>query len=145
MKILKQLIAVELSAFASLLVVAMAMAAYGAMNLTLHPSRWLTPAASAQIFFGYTAVIGAAPALLLGSPAYLFLVHRNLARWPYVLLLGAAPGLLALVFDIALGFIAISCGAAVALLTHFICRRLGPNNSFKPTPHRSVGRVAALR
>ena len=145
MKILKQLIAVELSALASLLVVAVAMAAYGAIDSALHPSSWLSPASSAQIVFGYTAVIGAAPALLLGAPGYLLLVHRNLARWPYVLLLGAAPGLFALIFDITLGFIAIICGAAVALLTHSICRRLGPNNSFKPTPHRGVGHVPALR
>jgi hypothetical protein len=145
MRILKQLIAVELAALASLLVVAVAMAAYGAIDSTLHPSSWLSPASSAQITFGYTAVIGAAPALLLGAPGYLLLVRRSLARWPYVLLLGVAPGLLALAVDITISFFAIICGATVALLTHAICHRLGPNNSFKPTPHRGVGHVPALR
>ena len=145
MRIFKQLIAVEFAALASLLVVAAAMAAYGAIDSTLHASSLLGPSSSAQVVFGYTAILGAVPALLLGAPGYLILVHRNLARWPYVSLLGTAPGLLALAFDITLGLFAIICGAAVALLTHVMCRRLGPNNSFKPTPHRGVGHVPTLR
>jgi hypothetical protein len=145
MKIVRQLIGVEFAALAALFAVSAAMAAYGAIDSTLHTNSLLGPASSAQTVFGYTAILGLVPALLFGAPSHLILVRRNLARWPYILLLGAAPGLLALKFDITLGFFAIICGVSVAVLTHFVCRRLGPNNSFKPTPHRDVGHVPALR
>ena len=145
MRIVRQLIGVEFAALTALLAVSAAMAAYGAIDSTLHANSLLGPASSARTVFGYTAIIGIAPALLFGAPGYFILVRRNLARWPYILLLGAAPGLLALAFDITLGFFSIICGVSVALLTHLICRRLGPNNSFKPTPHRGVGHVHTLR
>jgi hypothetical protein len=145
MTIIRQLIGVEFAALAALLAVSAAMAVYGAVDSTIHTSSLLGPSSAAQTVFGYTTILGFVPALLFGAPGYLILVRRNLARWPYILLLGAAPGLLALAFDTTLGFFAIICGVSVAFLTHFVCRRLGPNNSFKPTPHRGVGHVPTLR
>jgi hypothetical protein len=134
MQTLRQLLYVWASALTALLVVAGALAAYGAAQSALASSAVLDPAASAQVVFAYTAIIGLLPALLIGAPGYVGLLRYNLARWPYVFLLGVLPGILVLAFEPSLGFLAIMCGAAVSLLTHVICRRLRPNQSFKPTP-----------
>src|SRR3546814_7986647 len=87
---------------------------------------------SAWLGFGYTALIGVPVVVVIGAPVYFILLQRGLARWPYILLAGAAPGLIALVASVSLGFWAIICGIAVASLTHAIYRWVGPNNSFKP-------------
>lgn len=134
MRILRQLLIVEASALAALLVVAGVMAAYGAAQSALYSNAVLDPAASAQVSFGYAAIIGLLPVLLIGAPGYVGLLRYNLARWPYVLLLGVLPGILVLPLEPSLGFFAILCGAAVSLLTHLLCRRLRPNQSFKPMP-----------
>ncbi|WP_460457169.1 hypothetical protein [Arenimonas alkanexedens] len=134
MTILRQLMIVEASALLALLAVAGAMAAYGAADSVLHSNAILDPAASAKLGFGYTAIIGLLPAVLYGAPGYVGLLRHNRARWPYVLMLGVLPGVLLLPFELSLGFFAVLCGAAVSLVTHFLCRRLRPNQSFKPTP-----------
>ena len=138
MRILRQLLIVELAALLALLVVAGAMSAYGAVDAARHADSLLSPAASAKILFGYTLIIGFTPVVVIGAPGYVVLLRKHLARWPYALFLGMLPGLLVLPFELSLGFWAIICGAAVALLTHVMCRRLGPNNSFKPTPLRGA-------
>jgi hypothetical protein len=136
MGILRQLLLVEAATLVALLVVAAAMAAYGAADSSLNGNSLLGPAASAQVVFGYTAIFGVLPALLIGAPGYVTLLRHNLASWPYVLLLGVLPGLVVLPVELSLGFWAIICGASVALLTHLMCRGLGPNISFKPKPLR---------
>ncbi|MGY1411246.1 hypothetical protein ACW5EG_16950 [Luteimonas sp. A611] len=138
MKILRQLLLVEIAALLALLIVAGAMSAYGAADAARHADSLLAPAASAKVLFGYTMIIGFLPVVVIGAPGYVALLRKHLARWPYALGLGVLPGLLVLPFELSLGFWAIICGAAVALLTHVMCRRLGPNNSFKPTPLRGA-------
>ncbi len=138
MSIFRQLLIVEAVTLLSLLVVAAAMAGYGAIDSLRYANSLLTPAESAKIGFGYTIMIGFLPAILVGAPGYVLLLRKGLARWPYVLGLGALPGFAILPLELSLGLWAIACGAAVALLTHVICHRLGPNNSFKPTPLRGA-------
>lgn len=137
MSFVGQLVAVEAAALAALLVVSAAMAGYAYVVAMSHNGNMmLSPISGAEITFAYTAILGLAPALLFGAPGYVVLLRRNLTRWPYVLLLGAAPGLIALALtvanptpsvDISLGLSATVCGAAVASLTHLMYRRLIQN------------------
>lgn len=136
MGILRQLLLVEAAALAALLVVAGAMAAYGAADSSFNANSLLSPTASAQIAFGYTVILGLLPALLIGAPSYVALLQHNLARWPYVLLLGILPGLVVLIIEITLGFWIIVCGATVALITHFIYHQFGLKNLYKMNPLR---------
>ena len=130
MRILRQLLLVEVANLTALLIVAGAMAAYGAADSSFNANSLLSPTASAQIGFGYTTILGLLPALLIGAPSYVALLQHNLARWPYVLILGVLPGLVMILIELSLGLWAIICGAAVALLTHLICSWLSSNNPF---------------
>ena len=138
MKILRQLLFVEISGLLSLLIVAGGMSLYGAADSARYADSLLSPAESSKLLFGYTLIIGFLPVVFIGAPGYVLLLRKRLARWPYALSLGALPGLLVLAFEPSLGFWAITCGAVVALLTHVMCRHLGPNSSFKPTPPRGA-------
>ena len=130
MRILRQLLLVEVANLTALLIVAGAMAAYGAADSSFNANSLLSPPASAQIGFGYTTILGLLPALLIGAPSYVALLQHNLARWPYVLILSVLPGLVMILIELSLGLWAIICGAAVALLTHLICSWLSSNNPF---------------
>ena len=136
MTVFRQLIVVELVSVASLLLVAAAMAAYGAIDSASHANSLIDPAGSAWIAFGYATIIGAIPVILIGAPIYLLLLRRGAANWLNVMMLGVIPGVILLFVAGGLGFWAILCGAAIASLVHMGCRKLGPNNSFKPKPHR---------
>ena len=136
MSALRQFIVVELVAIAALLLVAAGMAAYGAIDSISHDNSLIDPRGSAWVGFGYTAIIGAVPVIFLGAPIYLARLRRGSANWINVLILGITPGLLLLFVAGDLGFWAMLCGTAVAFITHLACRRLGPNNSFKPNPHQ---------
>ena len=135
---LKLFAVIELIALVALLVVAGAMAGYGAADSAFHANSLLSPSSSAWLGFGYTALIGAPVVVVIGAPAYFILLRRGLARWPYILLAGAVPGLVALAASLSLGSWATLCGIAVASLTHVVYRWVGPNNSSKPTPLRGA-------
>ena len=136
MAVLRQLIFVELVSVASLLLVAAVMAAYGAIDSASHDNSLIDPVGSALIGFGYTMLIGAIPVIFMGAPIYLVLLRRGAANWLNVMMLGVIPGIILLFVVGGLGFWAILCGAFIASLVHMGCRKLGPNNSFKPNPHR---------
>jgi len=138
MSLLRQLLVVGATAFAALLLVAGLMAAVAAVDSATHSNALLSPTSAATITFGYTLILGTLPALLVGAPCYVLLLRKGRARWHYALAVGVLPGLVTLPLDPNLGFWATACGAVVALATHFVCRRLGPNNSFKPTPLRGA-------
>ena len=133
MSALRQFIIVELVAISALLLVATGMAAYGAVDSMSHDNSLIDPRGSAWLGFGYTATIGAIPAIFLGAPIYFALLRRGSVNWINVLILGVTPGLLLIFVAGSLGFWAVLCGVAVATITHLACRRLGPNNSFKRT------------
>ena len=133
---LRQLLVVGATAFAALLLVAGLMAATAAVDSAAHSNALLSPVSAAAVTFSYTLILGALPVLLVGAPGYTFLLSKGHARWYWAVGLGVLPGLAALPLDSNLGFWAIACGAIVALVTHVVCRRLGPNNSFKPNPLR---------
>jgi len=64
------------------------------------------------------AVIGGVPALLVGAPGYALLVRRGWANAWTVALLGAAPGLLLLAFQVGTAVVFVVFGVVVALVTH---------------------------
>ena len=132
----RQFIFVELVSIAALLLVATGMAAYGAVDSMSHDNSLIDPRGSAWLGFAYTVMIGAVPVIFLGAPIYLALLRRGSANWFNVLILGITPGLLLLFVAGGLGLWAMLCGVVVASVTHLACRRLGPNNSFKPNPHQ---------
>ena len=138
METFRRFVIVELVALAALLIVAGAMAAYGAIDSASYANSLVDPTGSAWLGFAYTLAIGALPVACIGAPVYLLLLMRGSAKWLNVSVLGTVPGVLLLLVAFELGLLAIVCGLAVALLTHFVCRRLGPNNSSKPTPLRGA-------
>jgi hypothetical protein len=115
---------VELVALAALLAVAALMAACSFVASMLATNPLIEPASAARIAFARTATFGVLPVVAVGAPVYWALRDAGLARWPCVLLLGIAPGALALLSDREMGFWAVVCGATVALLTHLICREM---------------------
>ena len=124
---------VELAALLGLLSVATAMALAGFLSTG---TAFQNPADAAKTFFLATLYFGVVPVVLLGAPSYFALIRYSQPRWPHVLLIGVAPGILALPLDLVLGSTAIVCGVVVASVTHILFPRLGPNNSFKPRPLR---------
>src|SRR5690606_22297050 len=123
-------------------VAATGMALLGAADSAFRGESLLDPAGSAKLAFTSTLFFGAIPAVTIGAPIYVALLLRDKTRWLYVILLGITPGILALPFDVFLGILGIACGAFVGSLTHLACRRLGPNNSFKPNALRSTSHMA---
>ena len=138
MATLRRLVFVELVAVGSLLLVAGAMAAYGAVDSVRHANSLIDPWGSAWLGFAYTVAFGLLPVVLFGAPVYSVLLSRGKASWPTAVGLGVVPGLLLLLVAGGLGVWAIVCGLVASCLTHLVCRRLGPNNSFKPTPLRGA-------
>ena len=126
---------VEATAALSLLLASTVMAALGAALFLGSPGTAFQGSGDAAAFyFTSTFLFGVIPAVALGGPIYFFFLKQREPRWLYVILLGVTPGLLLFPFDVLLGTLAIVCGLLVASLTHLGCRRLGPNQSFKPTP-----------
>jgi hypothetical protein len=153
MRTIRELMAVEVVAIAAFFVFALLVAGVGGVHHVRHTDFPFGPFVAAQFLFIGELYSGLAPVALIGAPGYVLLLRHNRARWPYVLSLGAALGLasgllaaLLLLHHLnvfvnrveSLGILVITaiCGAAVASLTHLVCRRLGPNNSFKPKPLR---------
>ena len=118
-----RLLIAELAGFTALLLVALVLAGYGAWDSHVHGSSELLGNAGKLLFF-FTLYFGALPVALLGAPGYVLLQARGLARWPWVLLLGAAPSLLFLLFAPDLVWWAAGCGLAVAAITHLLASGL---------------------
>ena len=89
MQLARRILIAELAGFAALLVVALALAAYGAWDSHVHGSSELFGNAG-KFLFVFTVLFGALPVALIGAPGYALLHARGLATWPWVLLLGAA-------------------------------------------------------
>ena len=124
MSAVKRFLLVELVSIVTLVMVAGAVAAFGAIDSVSHANSLISPGGSAWIGFGYTAIIGLLPVVIVGAPIYFMLVRRNMANWLNVVILGAAPGVLLLFISLALGVWAIACGVVVASVTHVVCTRL---------------------
>jgi hypothetical protein len=127
MDFLRQLGRVQLWALVSLIAVAAVAAGSCAAFTAMWSGASLSPAQAALLFFVYAMVVGCGPALLLGAPAYAVLRRYRRATWWTALAVGCAPGLcLLLVVDRRFALLALACGAAVAAVTHGLCRRLEP-------------------
>jgi hypothetical protein len=123
MSALRQLAAIEAIAVATLLAVAAVLAGYEGLHAWAGRSM-LAPVATASLVFAYTAIFGAPFVILFGAPAYWLLLRNDKATWPLALVAGIAPGACLLLVEVPVGGIAITCGAAVALLTHWRCSTL---------------------
>ena len=108
-------------------------------------------------YFGWHGSLVVVPAaLLFGFPLLLVCHRRNWMRWWQIGIVGLFVGICAaigldfldqylvwyrfVILSAPLGFLS---GLAFWLVGIF--RNVGPNNSFKPTPHRGSSRVHTLR
>lgn len=146
MHIVWRLLIAEVLGFGALVVVALALAAYGMWDARAHGSGDLFgPGGAARALFGFTLIFGALPVALFGAPGYVLLHARHLARWRWVLLLGVAPSFLFLAVEPELFWWAAGCGAAVATITHAIGRKLRGLASIAPIGHEGTGAGAPPR
>lgn len=148
MRAARQLMQVAMFSAASLAVVAFSVALLVAgLEASAPTDLWDASGAFSAGFYA-TLLVGAAPAIFVGAPAYWWLWRLRQARWLIVLPLGAGLGALIGMLEPALLSWGAGCGMAVAGLTHLAATRwLGPVQSFKPTSRRggatSPGRQAS--
>ena len=102
---------------------------------TYQPTNLLGLTASGVVTVAGALYIGGAVLLFYGVPAFATLSVRGRATWPYSLLLGAAPGLLAFIYHWSAGVLLLAFGVPIAAFVRWVCGP-GPNNSFKPKPLR---------
>jgi len=121
MKFSRQLAKVELVALASLVVAAIALASFAAIQTALHPSPFFNITDSVKVVFLYTLAIGCFPVVVFGAPLYAALLYSGRASWLAAFAIGAVPGAVLLFFAISLGLWSLACGIAVALATHAVC------------------------
>jgi hypothetical protein len=132
MKFLRHLAKVELVAIASLATVAMAVAAYAAIFMSLHPSPEFSAADAVEAVFFYLFPAGCFAVALVVAPVYAALLKKGLATWLVALVVGASPGAAVLLFSYFFGLLSLASGAVVGLATHAICAS-GSNHSSKRT------------
>jgi hypothetical protein len=132
MKFSRHLAKVELVALASLVVVAVVLAVYAAISMSLHPSPEFSAADSAKVVLVYMLPIGCVLVALFVAPLYSTLLQSGWASWPVAFVVGAIPGAVLLFFSVFFGLVSLASGAVVALATHAICAS-GSNHSSKRT------------
>lgn len=103
---------------AAVLLVAVAIGIALALLEWVRPSELWDRWGAFRSGFIATTVLGMAPALVFGTPAYALLQHAGRARWGAVIALGAGLGSLVALFDVAFLGWGVAAGAAVAGLTH---------------------------
>jgi hypothetical protein len=130
---LRHFVLIEAIVLLSLFAIAVAMAAFAAIQSLIFESSLLSPASSAKMAFAYTLAFGIVPALLLGGPGYFALWRFGKGRWFYALLAGVLPGIVLVPMEPSLASWVALCGGAVALITHGLHRKWGPNISLKRT------------
>jgi hypothetical protein len=113
------------AALLSLLIIAIALSACVAAAEFGRPKPLIPPLATASIIFLYALICGFVPTVFVIAPAYVILQRRGMMNGFYALVLGVAPGVVALLIDVWFGVIAIVCGAAVAALTWWFCGKFG--------------------
>ena len=127
MKFLANLWIAEIAGLAALLICAVLMGVYGFVESylwSLEGKKLLVaPLDAARLVFSYAGIIGLVAVVFYGAPAYAFLRHRLRASWAAVVVIGAAPGFVALPFD-SIGVWLIVGGVVVACLTHVLARFL---------------------
>lgn len=132
MRYLRQLAKIELVALAALAIFALAFACFSAAQASFTTNPLFGVFGTGEVVFVYTIVTGGLPVLLLVAPLYFALRHFHKASWLSVLIIGIAPGCVALFIATVSALWALPCGAFVAAFTHAICGR-GSNPSSKRT------------
>ena len=102
----------------------------------------LTPLGAAAGVFAVTFLAGAAPAVLIAPPIYLFFWRLQRTTYLSAVIAGAIGGALVGLLDSAIMPYSTTSGVVVAVLTHALASRwLGPNTSFKPMPLRGAAEL----
>ena len=108
--------------------------AYG-VSLLADPSRQRSVIGLTDAGLGLlisTFFIGAVLVIVYGVPLFAFLMSRGIARWPYVLLVGAAPGLsISLFIAWKIGWPVIAFGVIVAASVRLV---VGPGQGSRSEP-----------
>ena len=86
---------------------------------------------------GVAALLGAIPIWIYGWPAYSWLVRSAYGSYLTASGLALLPVAMLLPFSVGNSFFALF-SLPVALVTHFLYSRGGPNKSFKPMPLRGT-------
>jgi hypothetical protein len=100
MKFSRHLAKVELVALASLAVVAVVLAIYAAISMSLHPSPEFSAADSVKVVLVYILPIGCVTVALFVAPLYSTLLQNGWTSWPVAFVIGAIPGAVLLFFSV---------------------------------------------
>jgi hypothetical protein len=123
---------VELVALASLVVVAVVLAVYEGIWMSLHPSPEFSVTDSVEVVFGYMLALGGVTVVVFVAPLYSIFLSSGRASWLTAFVVGTIPGAVLLFFSFFFGLVSLACGAVVALATHAVCAS-GSNQSSKRT------------
>jgi hypothetical protein len=129
MAFLRILARTEIRTAFAVFAVATMIAGYMLISAAMAPQSMLPPLNWSTLAFLYTVALGLPVALVIGAPIYALLSFKKAASWPFVLLMGALPGIVILyVMKNENGLAAwfIGCGIAVASLTHLMSDRCFP-------------------
>jgi hypothetical protein len=92
------------------------------------------------VVFGASFIVGYLVLMIFAVPIYTWCSRFGRVWWPYVVLIGAAPGLAVLLIRVSwLGFLLIVSGVVVATVTHLMVARdfaAGSNTSLGRTHER---------
>jgi hypothetical protein len=118
---LRQFVEIELAGLASIALVA---GVVGLLAQLLEHGLYRTGGFSSagSAWFVGTLMLGAPVALVFGGPSYFALRHLALARWGFVVAIGALPGFWLLAMAPFAGALGLACGIATASMTHVACR-----------------------
>jgi hypothetical protein len=109
---------IELRALLVVLVCAVLVAIYGAVDGVLNAPYQSAAANWAWIGFAGTMIFGFPVAALYGAPLYVFLMRNLALTWPRVLLVGALPSALVAILDREMAPLFLICGVFVAAGIH---------------------------
>lgn len=123
MSFLRRLGKTQLVAFGALLVVAGAAAMLIALQVSVSDSAAVGATDAATLVFLYALLFGCIPVAFLGAPLYAALAHHGRANWLTAIAVGAAPGLGLFFVDKSFALWSLTCGVAVAMVTHVVCLR----------------------
>ena len=120
------------------LVVAATLIAYGvSIAEAQQPYNMLGLAASGSVVLLGIMFIGVPLIIFFGAPLFVFLLRRESATLPMVLVIGAAPAILVAPFILDLALMCLPFGLMVAAVVRWACGQ-GSNHSSKPEPLRSA-------
>lgn len=132
MTFLSALWRIELRTLLAVLVCAILMAGYMAIDASLSSTNYSGVGGWAWIGFSGTIIFGLPVAALFGAPLYVFLMRRSALSWSRVLLIGTLPSVLIAILDREMAPPFLIGGMLVAGITHAL-------TTVRPLTMRSSG------